>query len=75
MAILKTVEVPKERLAQFEKLMADNNFTLTEEQSEAIPVEVQVEMQRRLATFDERKSHTLDEMLDVLKSKGWSGKS
>jgi len=35
---------------------------------------VQEEMQRRLDTFEDRKSNSLDEMLDMLKSKGWSEK-
>jgi hypothetical protein len=74
MTVYRTVQISDDQLSKFEKMMEENGFEIILAEPPEIPMEVQKEMERRWENRQERTQHSLEEVENMLRRKGWSGK-
>ena len=63
MTVIRTVQISDDQLPRFEKMMEENGFIIIQENNSEISPEVQLEMERRLAIWDDKRAIPADEVI------------
>ena len=69
MTVLRMVQISDDQLPRFEKMMEENGFKIIEEDNAEIPAEVQQEMERRSARWDDNHAIPAEVVLKNLRSR------
>ena len=69
MTVLRMVQITDDQLPRFEKMMEENGFKIIREDNAEIPEEVQQEMERRSASWDDNQAIPAEVVLKNLRSR------